>query len=203
MRLYSLRPTLAILFSIAFLASFQAFSVDAFEASAIVVKVIDGDTVEVDVIEVYKGKFLELKGKREKIRLADINAPELGTVEGEESKRFLAELLPRWVQVYVDIDDVNVRDRYGRIVAVIYKPVNSTHAVNVNMLLVVENMANIVDYKNGFDPQKWQLHVEIAGREETIKPRSEPRIESAAIIVLLMLIVLILFIVAVIVIRKI
>ncbi|MFN4045860.1 MAG: thermonuclease family protein [Acidilobaceae archaeon] len=164
-------------------------------------RVIDGDTVDVDIIEVYKERFSELKNKRERIRLADINAPELGSVEGETSKLFLARLL-QGAQVYVDIDDVYVRDRYGRIVAVIYKPVNNTHAVNVNMLLVVENMANIVDYRNEFDPQKWQLHVEIPRhvRREAAEVGAEPGIWEASVIAV---IVLIAFIAAIIVTRKI
>jgi len=60
--------------------------------------------------------------------------------------------------VYLDIDDVNGVDPYGRKVAVIYVRYNSTHLLNVNKWLVDNGHAQIKDYDNEFNSNTWSLY---------------------------------------------
>ncbi|WP_227497297.1 thermonuclease family protein [Planctomonas psychrotolerans] len=82
--------------------------------SAIVDRVVDGDTVIVD-----------LGGERTRIRLLNIDTPESvdphRPVEclGVEASAFLAELLPDGTAVRLGYDDER-EDRYGRILAAVF-----------------------------------------------------------------------------------
>jgi len=90
--------------------------------------------------------------------LADIDAPELGTPEGEVARDALSYLISTYgTRVYLDVDDIYVMDRYNRIVAVAYLRYNSTHVLNVNERLVENGYAVIKDYYNEFDPYSWKL----------------------------------------------
>jgi len=75
--------------------------------SGIVTAVIDGDTIEVEDVG--------------RIRFADINTPELDTEEGKAAKEYVKGLC-EGKEVYLDIDDLHIIDKYGRIVAVVYIP---------------------------------------------------------------------------------
>ena len=123
---------------------------EGFERS-LVIEVVDGDT-----FWCYAG------GSEFKVRLADVDAPELGTAEGEVAKAFLRELL-EGEEVLLDVDDLYRTDRYGRIVAVAYLPLNSTHCLNVDALLVEEGYARSVDYPNEFSPREWCVVCECLG----------------------------------------
>jgi endonuclease YncB( thermonuclease family) len=105
------------------------------EVYGVVVEIVDGDTIDVRIFSVYKDRYSSLNGTVIRVRLADINAPELGTPEGEEAKRVLASILSG-KYVYLDIDDLYIYDRYGRVVAIIYLPINITHLLNINLWLV-------------------------------------------------------------------
>ena len=69
-------------------------------------------------------------------------------------------------KVYLDIDDLYVRGKYGRIIAVVYVPYDETHYVNLNQLLLKEGYAEARDYRNEFDPDDWMGPREYVG----IKP---------------------------------
>jgi endonuclease YncB( thermonuclease family) len=109
--------------------------------SGIVVKVVDGDTFDVEGIG--------------RIRLADVNTPEIDTEEGKEAKEYVKALCDG-KKVYLDIDDLSITGKYGRIVAVVYIPYNKTHLVNLNQLLLKEGYAEARDYPNEFNPDVWQ-----------------------------------------------
>jgi endonuclease YncB( thermonuclease family) len=94
--------------------------------SGIVTTVIDGDTIEVEEVG--------------RIRFADINTPEIDTEEGKAAKEYVKGLC-EGKEVYLDIDDFHIIDKYGRIVAVVYIPYNETHRVNLNQLLLIEGYA--------------------------------------------------------------
>lgn len=85
--------------------------------------VIDGDTIDISPVE---GAGLQ------EFRLVDINAPEIGTPEGEEAKEFV-EKLCLGKEVEFDVDDVkrSPYGKYDRILAVVY--VNGTN-LNAEML---------------------------------------------------------------------
>jgi len=94
--------------------------------SGIVTTVIDGDTIDVEDVG--------------RIRFADINTPEIDTEEGKAAKEYVKGLC-EGKEVYLDIDDFHIIDKYGRIVAVVYIPYNETHRVNLNQLLLIEGYA--------------------------------------------------------------
>jgi endonuclease YncB( thermonuclease family) len=158
-----------ILFMILFLqawAESQADSPYGLEVYGTVIRVVDGDTLDVRVISVYKDKYLSFNGSTIRVRLADINAPELGTPEGEEAKWALTSLV-YGRSVYLDIDDLHIYDIYGRVVAVAYLPVNTTHLLNINLWLVLNGYAEIRDYPNEFKPSSWSLYIALATGTQT------------------------------------
>jgi len=76
----------------------------------------------------YKPRYDYLIGSIVKVRFADINAPELDIPRGELAKEVLKKLID-YYHVFLDIDDKYVYDRYGRIIAVVYLPLNETIAL--------------------------------------------------------------------------
>jgi len=110
---------------------------------ATVYKVVDGDT------------FDAFPSGR--VRLADINAPELSEEGGQEAKEALTNLVLNR-KVYLDVDDLHVMDRYNRLVCVVFIDYNSTHVLNVNKWLIENGYAQITDYSNEFDPSMWRLY---------------------------------------------
>jgi len=83
--------------------------------AATVTRVVDGDTVRVD-----------LDGARETVRLVGINTPETVAPDrpvecyGPEASAHLKELLPDGTEVRLE-RDVEARDRYGRLLAYVYR----------------------------------------------------------------------------------
>ena len=65
------------------------------DAFARVVYVVDGDTIDVVVLEVYDSKYAAFQGQKIRIRFADINAPELSATMGDP-KRFISQLKRMW-----------------------------------------------------------------------------------------------------------
>lgn len=121
------------------------------DATAIATSVHDGDTFYIDK---------EFHGS-DTIRLADINASELGQPLSVEAKNFLSDLVYQKT-VYLDIDDVYIFDYTGtgdRLVCVAYVSHNSTHYENVNKALIDAGLAEKKDYDNEFDPNTWTLYV--------------------------------------------
>jgi len=132
----------------AFVALALLFAVPTFgaveEHCGVVTRVVDGDTFYVS-------------GLPERVRLADVDAPELSTAEGQRAKAAL-EALTLGRRVCLDIDDLYKTDRYGRFIAVAYLDYNETHWLNVNQWLVERGYAAYVDYPNEFHPP-WSLYV--------------------------------------------
>lgn len=119
------------------------------DATDIASDVIDGDTF--DVIVGYSGY--------DRVRLADIDAPESGDPGYLEAKNLLFSLV-YGKGVLLDIDDVYITDTGGtRLVCVVYVLFNSTHYLNVNKALLVEEVAVIDDHDNEFNPYTWTLYV--------------------------------------------
>jgi len=130
------------------------------------------DNIEVYVTEVIDGDtFNTFQGYT--VRLADIDAPEIGEVGFSESTAFLENLIENRT-VIIDIDDVSRTDPYGRYVCVVFVDWNSTHHLNVNQDLLVENHAVIYDFSNNeFDPYSWSLYV-LKSTTPTPIPSSTP-----------------------------
>jgi micrococcal nuclease len=111
------------------------------EASGVVSKVADGDTVDVDGVG--------------RVRLADIDCPELDAPGGPEAKDFTTSHLLNKT-VYLDIDGLQRSDPYGRLVAVLYLKKPDGSFVNFNRMLVEAGQACIWDHKeNEFSPADW------------------------------------------------
>jgi micrococcal nuclease len=114
------------------------------EASGEVISVVDGDTIDV-----------QLPGQEIRVRLADIDAPEMGTLLGPIAKQFTT----KWLQsnsVSLDIDDKRRTDSYGRTIAVVYLLKPDGTVENFNKKLVDAGQACIWDFSdNEFDPADW------------------------------------------------
>lgn len=108
---------------------------------AIVTKVYDGDTITVDI-----DLGLHSWIKKERLRLADIDTPE---IRGEErpdglvAAEYLRKLLLGQEIVIETIKDK--KGKYGRYLAKVYLPVEDGY-LNVNVHMVTEGLAEYVTY---------------------------------------------------------
>jgi len=94
--------------------------------SYFVTKVIDGDTIEV-----------RQEKRNYKVRLSEIDAPEINQRFGTESKNFLASLI---LNEEIELT-YTTEDRYGRIIAKIYKDNK-----DINRSMVRNGLAWVYDY---------------------------------------------------------
>jgi endonuclease YncB( thermonuclease family) len=150
-----------------------ASSLGEIDATAIATGVHDGDTFYID---------REFSGSHT-VRLADINASELGQPLSMETKNFLSALIYQKT-VFLDIDDVYTFDYSGtgdRLVCVVYVSYNSTHYENVNKALLEAGLAEKKDYSNEFNPDTLTLYV---------SKESIPEFPSVLIIMLIVTITL-------------
>jgi micrococcal nuclease len=103
--------------------------------TASVLKVIDGDTIEVD-FDLGFGVWL----RNQRIRLDGIDTPESRTADKEEkvrgliSKEKLKEILGKDIQITTKIDP---NEKYGRILGVLV----NDKGINVNQWLIENNYA--------------------------------------------------------------
>lgn len=127
------------------------------EAYGIVTNVVDGDTFDV-TMEKANEKVLY---RVERIRLADVNSPEMESEKGPDARDFTYAVLMN-KRVFLDIDDLSEsgRDDYGRMICVAYlsgyygQPIT---APNFNRLLVDSGYASLDNFTNNeFDPSNWR-----------------------------------------------
>lgn len=109
------------------------------------------------VVSVYDGDTFTL-ATGERVRLADLNAPEIGESGSYEARDYLSSLV-RQKTVYLDVDDKYRTDYYGRLVCVVYVEYNSTHYLNVNKALIDGGYAEIMEYDNEFKASSLLLYV--------------------------------------------
>ena len=138
------------------------------DKTAVVSRVIDGDT------------FDTASGDR--VRLADVDAPEKGESGYYDAKNFLIGLVYDKT-VYLDIDDIYGTDKYNRLVCVAYIDYNSTHFKNVNKALLVEDFAVIWNFNNEFNPYTWTLYCPKEKSPEHFQSTSELYIIAIVIVV--------------------
>jgi hypothetical protein len=128
----------------------QVISVSGWEIdqTSQVTSVTDGDTFRIP---------------NDRVRLADINAPENGTEPGFSIAKYALANMVGGKTVYLDTDQRSGRDPYGRLMAVVYVGYNSTHYLNVNKALLVQGVAVEDDFTNNeFSPSAWTLYVKYA-----------------------------------------
>ena len=115
------------------------------DATGVVYHVVDGDTIDVDTVG--------------RVRLADVNAPEVGQPGFQQAKDFLNATVGD-KEVYLDIDNVYRTDIYGRTVCVVYVRHNDTYLLNLNEALLEAHLAVLDDFENEFNPSAWTLYVD-------------------------------------------
>lgn len=93
-----------------------------------VLRVIDGDTIEVRIIRAPEGIGVK-EETVEQVRYIGINAPE-STEPGYEAATHINRLLVEGKTVYLELD-VTVRDRYGRLLAYVYLDPEGHFMVNL------------------------------------------------------------------------
>lgn len=106
-------------------------------ANATVVRVVDGDTVQVDI-----------DGQREKLRLIGIDTPETVKPDtpvqcyGPEASAFTKQLLPEGTAVRIE-RDVEARDDYGRLLGYVYR---ADDGLFVNLEIVAQGYAALLTF---------------------------------------------------------
>ncbi len=107
------------------------------------------------VTQVIDGDSFYIQG--DEVRLADVSCPEWYASGGSEATDALTELIDGQI-VYLDTDQKTGRDKYGRLIAVVYVVFNESHLLNVNELMLLLGHAELTDYTNNeFDPYTWTL----------------------------------------------
>ena len=123
------------------------------EAYGRVVKVVDGDTIDVQLQDSLLSEDLI------RVRLADIDCPETRGPEACGAGKNASAYAKTWLQstyVFLDLDDKTGKDSFGRWVAVVYLSENNQPSRNFNKMLVDAGHAVIEDFKNNeFDPGGW------------------------------------------------
>lgn len=149
-----LNPILALLVLASLMPILAAAAPD--EASGIVTNVVDGDTFDLRIDKTDPRIIYEI----ERVRLADVDSPEMSTPEGEPAKVFATDTL-LGQRVWLDIDNTSGdgRDPYNRLLAVVYLEdlngtINTSHPFN--RMLVDAGFAVVKNFTNNeFDPAAW------------------------------------------------
>lgn len=123
------------------------------EAYGRVTKVIDGDTIDVQLQDSPISEDLI------RVRLADIDCPETRGPKACQAGKEATNYTRAWLlssYVFLDLDDKTGKDPYGRWVAVVYLSEDGKPGRNFNKMLVDSGHARIDDFKNNeFDPKSW------------------------------------------------
>jgi len=123
------------------------------EAYGRVVRIADGDTFDAQLQDSLIFEDLI------RIRLADINAPEVRGLNASEAGKNASDYTRSWLlstYVFLDLDDKTGKDQYDRWVAVAYLAEDGPPGRNFNMQLVDTGHAVIEDFRNNeFDPRNW------------------------------------------------
>lgn len=109
-----------------------------YEYKATVVKVIDGDTLQLNIDLGFAITYND-----QKVRLARINCPEVSTEEGLKVKEIVTNFLLNKTVIINTTKDT--KDKYGRYLAEVNVVDNSGKIINLNDYLLTNNYA--VKYK--------------------------------------------------------
>ena len=149
-----MRIIIPILALVLFLPSLAAGAPD--EAYGRVIKVIDGDTIDIALQDYNSSQISE---DVIRIRLADIDTPETRGAKACEAGKVASAYTRAWLlstYIFLDLDDRTGKDPYGRWVAVAYLSEGGKPGRNFNKQLVDSGHAVIDDFRNNeFDPGSW------------------------------------------------
>jgi len=126
------------------------------EASGVVTNVVDGDTFDLRIEKTDPRILHEI----ERVRLADVDSPEMSAPEGPLAKEFTRGILLNRT-VWLDIDDQTIGGRgpHDCLICVVY--LNGSNgrpiaAPPINRILVDSGYAKVNDFDaNEFDPNGW------------------------------------------------
>jgi len=135
------------------LSAVQAVWGAEIDRTATVASVHDGDTFTLTTSD--------------KVRLADLNAPELGDDGADEATDYL-DYQVNGKTVYLDVDDKYQTDSFGRLVCVVYVDYNSTHYLNVNEALIDGGYVEARDYDNEFNYNSFELYLSKAQPDQPL-----------------------------------
>ena len=115
-----------------------------------VTRVIDGDTLDVDIDLGFGIRF------KTRIRLAGINAPELHTREGEIVKERVEEMIEEanyevYLRTFKGKDYIDRKGKYGRWLALVLIPRGKGNYELLNAILLKENLVEPYDPSNVLD----------------------------------------------------
>jgi endonuclease YncB( thermonuclease family) len=149
------------------------------EACGIVTKIVDGDTFDVTI----ERGDQRLSSGVERVRLADVDSPEIDTDKGIDARDLTSAILLNR-RVYLDIDDYSPRDSYGRLVCVVYLSGYYDQPIAVpcfNRILVDSGMADVEDFSdNEFDPDDWWRGSRSYGSESASSLQAAPSAAAEA-----------------------
>jgi endonuclease YncB( thermonuclease family) len=158
------------------------------EAHGIVTNVVDGDTFDVTIEKADP----RITYSVERIRLSDVDSPEMNTAQGPAARDFTFAVLMN-KRVYLDIDDKsgNGRDTYGRLICVAYLTGFYGQPLAMpcfNRLLVDSGHATLDNYTNNeFDPQDWwsgqdsrSMAEPLQGLKQDIQTDLLPKLQDSA-----------------------
>ncbi|OPY49348.1 MAG: hypothetical protein A4E49_03171 [Methanosaeta sp. PtaU1.Bin112] len=147
------------------------------EAIGRVTKVVDGDTIDVQ-LQSHNSLISE---DTIRVRLADVDSPEMSTLQGPPAKAYTTKWLQS-AQVSLDLDDQTGKDAYGRWVAVVYLQKPNGTLENFNRMLVEAYQACVWDFSNNeFNPADWwggQIPA-VCIKEESTAPATRPAVSSS------------------------
>lgn len=148
------------------------------EATGRVTKVVDGDTIDVQ-LQSHDSRISE---DLIRVRLADVDSPEMKTLQGLQAKDYTTKWL-RGATVSLDIDDKTGKDPYGRWVAVVYLQKQDGTLENFNRMLVKAGQACVQDFSNSeFNPADWWEKGIPAGvciKGESTAPVTTPEVSAS------------------------
>ena len=127
-----------------------------YKYNAKVLKVIDGDTVDLEIDLGFKVSF------KTRVRLIGVDTPEKWFPYGKVVKEYLRQEL-EGKEIYLD---VTKKDKYGRYLVTIYKNIGDT--LSINNLLINQNMAKA--YHGASRDDLWT--------EEELNQTSHPLLKS-------------------------
>lgn len=144
-----------------------------------VTKVVDGDTIDVQ-LQSHDSRISE---DTIRVRLADIDTPEMSTLRGPAAKDYTTKWLQS-AQVSLDIDDRTGKDAYGRWVAVVYLQKPDGTLENFNRMLVEAGQACIWDISNNeFNPADWwggQIPAGVCIKRESTAQAITPAVSASS-----------------------
>lgn len=126
----------------------------------IVTNIVDGDTIYID--------------NREKVRFVGVNTPEVGQPGYNEAKQYVNDKIMNQ-RIYLDVDDKNPKDKYGRTLAVII--INND---NLNQELLCKRYAEVMYIPpSEFDPYSWDNSCELGTPTSTQTSTPTPTIHAS------------------------